>query len=220
VPKRERSAGNKTRRDLNSEVTRRDVLRAARRLFGRHGYAGTSLAAVVRAANVTTGAVYHHFGDKRGLFRAVAEDVEAEILQRIAAAEPAGAGPWDGFLACTSAMFDICTEPDVQRIVFQDAPNVFGATEWREIEMRYGFGAMYEALASLKAAGVIRAGSVEVLAPILMGALIEAANTIARAEDKPATLAEARQTVVGLLESLRVTDEATPAGKARPAPKR
>ena len=215
MPKRDRTTGNKTRRDLNSEGTRRAIRRAARRLFGRLGYAGTSLAAVVRAANVTTGAVYHHFGDKRGLFRAVAEDAEAEILERILAARPENADPWAGFLACTSAMFVVCTEPDIHRIVFLDAPNVFGATEWREIEMRFGFGAMHGALKSLKAAGLIRSGSVDVLAPILMGALIEAANTIARAEDKAATSADAHDTIVRLLESLRVSNEATTPAEAK-----
>jgi AcrR family transcriptional regulator len=162
---------------------------------------------VVRAAKVTTGAVYHHFGDKRGLFRAVAEGVEAEILERVLAASPQNADHWTGFLACTSAMLDICTEPDIHRIAFLDAANVLGAAEWREIEMCFGFGALHEALAVLKSTGIIRAGSVDVLAPILMGALIEAANTIARAKDKAATLADARQTIVKLLESLKVPSE-------------
>jgi hypothetical protein len=112
-------------------------------------------------------------------------------------------------------MFVVCTEPDIHRIVFLDAPNVFGATEWREIEMRFGFGAMHGALKSLKAAGLIRSGSVDVLAPILMGALIEAANTIARAEDKAATSADAHDTIVRLLESLRVSNEATTPAEAK-----
>jgi AcrR family transcriptional regulator len=216
VPKKDdRGAGPKTRRDLHSASTRRAICRAARRLFARKGYAATSLAEVVRAAKVTTGAVYHHFGDKKGLFRAVAEGVEAEILERVLAAGRDRADHWAKFLASTSAMFAVCTEPDVHRIVFLDAPNVLGAAEWRDVEMCYGFGALREALAALKAAGVIRVGPVDVLAPILWGALIEAANTIARADDKAATLAGARATVTRLLESLRTANE--PAAAPRPA---
>ena len=104
-------------------------------------------------------------------------------------------------------MFAVCTEPDIHRIVFLDAPNVLGAAEWRDVEMCYGLGAMRHALETLKAAGVIRTGSVDVLAPILMGALMEAANTIARADDKAATMAEARATVTRLLESLRTAND-------------
>lgn len=211
--KEDQRAGDKTRRDLHSEITRRAICRAARRLFGRKGYAGTSLAEVVRAAKVTTGAVYHHFRDKQGLFRAVAEGVEAEILERVLAAGRGVADVWARFLANTSAMLAVCTEPDVHRIVFLDAPNVLGAAEWRDVEMCYGRGALREALAALQAAGVVRAGSVDVLAPILMGALVEAANTIAGAPDKAATLAEARETVTRLLESLRT------AGKPAAAPR-
>jgi AcrR family transcriptional regulator len=214
VSQSEQKSRDKTRRDLHGESTRRAICRAARRLFGRKGYAASSLAELVRAAKVTTGAVYHHFGDKKGLFRAVAEEVEAEILKRVLAAGLPEADQWAKFLASTSAMFSVCTEPDIHRIVFLDAPNVLGAAEWRAVEMCYGFGAMREALAALKAAGIIRAGSVDVLAPILMGALIEAANTIARSDNKAATLAEARATVTGLLQSLRTTNQ--PSAGPRP----
>jgi AcrR family transcriptional regulator len=205
-----RKGSARTRRDVMSEGTRRAILRAARQVFARRGYAGTSLSAVVRAAKVTTGAVYHHFGDKQGLFRAVAEQVEAEILERILAAARPDTDPWTRFLVCTNAMFAICTEPDVHRIVFLDAPNVIGAAEWRAIEMRFGLGAMHQGLAELKDAGRIRAGSIDVLAPILMGALIEAANTIARAEPRKraATMTEAQATITRLLESLKVDREA------------
>lgn len=192
-----------TRRDQNSEATRRDILRAARRLFARDGYAATSLQAIVRAAKVTTGAVYHHFGDKKALFQAVAEAVEREILERISAAAREARSPWEQLIAGTTAMLAICAEPHIQRIAFVDAPNVIGAREWREIEMRFAFGAMRQVLDGLMRQGVIRSGSVDVLAPILLGATIEAATAVARAADQGAALAEARATIVRLLEALR-----------------
>lgn len=195
--------GARTRRDQNSEATRHDILRAAGRLFARHGYAGTSLDAIVRAAKVTTGAVYHHFGDKKALFQAVAEGVEREILERIALASRAESDPWARLLAGVSAMLGICAEPHIQRIAFIDAPNVIGAREWREIELRFAFGVLRQVLDGLQRAAVIRAGSVDILAPILLGATIEAATAAARADDKAAALAEARGTILRFLEALR-----------------
>jgi AcrR family transcriptional regulator len=194
----------KTQRDLHQESTRRTILRSARRLFAQKGYSSTTLDAVVRAARVTTGAVYHHFGSKTDLFRAVAEAIEVEILQRVGAATRDIKDPWSKLVSGISAMLEICCEPDIRRIVLVDAPNVIGGAEWREIEIKYGYGAMCEALAGLQAAGAIRPLPVSILAPMLLGALIEAANSIATAQDRVAALAAASEAISVLLEALRL----------------
>ena len=54
-----------------SASTRAALVKAARELFGTRGYADVPGDEVVKAAGVTRGALYHHFGDKQGLFRAV-----------------------------------------------------------------------------------------------------------------------------------------------------
>src|SRR5918997_2783844 len=60
-------------------ATRRALLDAARELFAERGYHGAAAEEIVRRAGVTRGAMYHHFGDKRGLFRAVVEEIETEV---------------------------------------------------------------------------------------------------------------------------------------------
>ena len=52
-------------------TTREALLRAARQLFGEHGFAGTPREDIVERAGVTRGALHHHFGRKEDLFRAV-----------------------------------------------------------------------------------------------------------------------------------------------------
>src|SRR5262245_24516709 len=89
-----KSSKQRTRHDLNSEATRAAITKAARRLFAKKGYAGTSLNEIVSAASVTTGAVYHHYGDKKGLFRAVVEDLEETMMTRILAQAAAEPDPW------------------------------------------------------------------------------------------------------------------------------
>ena len=73
-------------RSQHAEATRGAVLAAARRSFGRKGYAQASVDEIAAAARVTKGAVYHHFADKEALFRAVHAVVEAEAQARAAAA--------------------------------------------------------------------------------------------------------------------------------------
>jgi len=63
-------------------------------LFAEHGYAAVALEDVAHAARVTRGAVYHHFRNKDGLFRAVAEHLHETVASRVAtAAEKAGPDP-------------------------------------------------------------------------------------------------------------------------------
>jgi hypothetical protein len=92
----------------------------------------------------------------------------------------------------------------VRRIVLLDAPNVIGGAEWREIELRYGYGAMYRTLGALRAAGVVRPLPVDVLAPMLLGALIEAANSVATHQDKAAALEGAKASIAVLLQAIRL----------------
>src|SRR5882757_9990917 len=157
------SNGPARRRDANAEATRSLIIEKARSIFAERGFADAWLAEIVTAANVTTGAVYHHFSDKKGLFLAVAETVEADILKGVALAAARKSEPWEQLLAAVDATLEICAAPDVQRIVFIDAPTVIGPAAWREIELKYAFGGMRAALLGLISNGVIRPGSAEVL---------------------------------------------------------
>jgi AcrR family transcriptional regulator len=193
----------RTRHDLNSEATRSAVITAARRLFAKKGYAEASLNEIVAAAAVTTGVVYHHFGDKKGLFRAVVETLEAETMQRVAQEASGAPDAWATLERGLDATLEACLRPDIRRILFTDAPNVFGQSEWREIEKKYSYGAMVQILSQLKAAGSLRVESVEILAPILLGAMIEAASAVAAAANKKVALSEARTTIRAMLAALR-----------------
>jgi AcrR family transcriptional regulator len=190
-------------RDRHALTTRNLIIREARHVFGARGFADAQLSEIVTASRVTTGAIYHHFRDKKGLFLEVAKSVEAEIMEGVVRAAATKADPWEQLLAAIDAMLDICAKPDVQRIVFIDAPTVIGPSEWLAIEMQFAFGAMHQTLDALIAAGVIKFGNANALAPILLGALIEAAGVIAKAEDKVSAERDAREMVRRIFEALR-----------------
>ena len=139
----------KGRQAERSEQTRRVLLDVARRLFAEHGYAGTATEQVVRRAGVTRGALYYHFRDKRDLFRAVVEDLQQELLQRIQEEAAAPDDPWERLRAGLHTFLDACQEPAVQRIILLDAPSVLGWAEWRALDARYGFGLLRTAAPGL-----------------------------------------------------------------------
>lgn len=58
--------------------TRAQVLNAALDLFAHRGYFNTSVHDIQRAAGVSIGSIYHHFGDKEGLAKAL----HADLLER------------------------------------------------------------------------------------------------------------------------------------------
>jgi TetR/AcrR family transcriptional regulator len=55
----------------NPEVTRNRILEAATRAFAQNGFEGTSLGEILIKAKVSKRMVYHYYGNKEGLYRAV-----------------------------------------------------------------------------------------------------------------------------------------------------
>ena len=68
------------------ERTRQRILRAARREFVAKGFAGARVDAIARAASVNKRMLYHYFGDKEALFRAILREGIATNLDLVAAA--------------------------------------------------------------------------------------------------------------------------------------
>ncbi len=140
---------------------------------------------IVGAAGVTRGALYHQFGDKAGLFAAVYEEVESDIVAaimgRIATAAPAS--QLEAMRIGARLFLDECSSPKVQRIVLIDAPAVLGWDHWREVGMRYGLGVVEAMLVQAIADGVIPDQPTRPTAHVLLGALDEAALYVSRADD-------------------------------------
>jgi AcrR family transcriptional regulator len=201
---REQAAVRGTRRADQSQATRAALIAAAHGLFAEKGFAGVATEEIVRAAGVTRGALYHHFDGKRELFAAVYEDVERQLVERIAASAIASAGdPMEALQAGAEAFLDACEDPAVQRIALLDAPSVLGWERWREIGLRFGFGLVQATLQAAMEAGQIEAQPVSPLAHLLLGAIDEGAMLVARASDDGETRAQVGASVGRFLEALR-----------------
>ncbi|KAA8880485.1 TetR/AcrR family transcriptional regulator [Nocardia colli] len=192
-----------------SASTRGAVIRAARELFGRHGYGAVSTVAVAEAAGVSRGALYHQFGEKRDLFEAVFEDLERSLVEVIgtAVAEARAADPVAGLIVGCLAWLQASTAPEVQRIALLDGPAVLGWRLWREIELRHTIGLVENALAGAIAAGRIRPQPVRPLALLIVGALDEAAQYLAHSEDVPTDTRALHAVIEQLISGLAVDPE-------------
>jgi AcrR family transcriptional regulator len=194
-----------TLREERSVETRAALIAAGRELFAQRGYGAVATEEIVRRARVTRGALYHHFSGKDELFRAVVEEVERELTERIAGEAIGGAGdPWEAMGAGARAFLDASKEPAIQQIILLDAPAVLGWEAWREIGERYGLGLVQGTLEAAMDDGAIARQPARPLAHLLMGALDEAAMYVARANDTDAARVEMGETVQRLLEALRV----------------
>ena len=148
--------------------------------------------AIVAAAGVTRGALYHQFADKTALFDAVLEAVEADIAVRLAD-EVAAAGisdPVEALRQAVRSWLDICVEPEIHRIALIDGPSVLGWAHWREVCQRHVFGLVQGVVQSGIEVGRIRAQPARPLAHVLMGAGDEAALYVAEAADRTRARAE------------------------------
>jgi AcrR family transcriptional regulator len=190
-----------------AEATRTALIETARRLFAERGYAAVGTEEIVRSAGVTRGALYHHFAGKRELFQAVYEDVERQLVERIAAsAISSSADPLQALHAGAQAFLDACEDPAVQRIALVDAPSVLGWEAWREIGLRYGFGLVQATVQAAMDAGLIDQQPVEALSHLLLGAIDEGAMLIARADDGGTTRQQVGSSVTRFLDALRPRD--------------
>jgi AcrR family transcriptional regulator len=184
-------------------MTRAELLRVARELFAERGYASVGTEEIVRAAKVTRGALYHHFADKKDLFRAVHEQVEAELVEAIGQRIGPIEDPWELLVTGVDVFLDECADPVFMRISLLDAPAVLGWRDWREIDERYGLALVSASLGNAMDAGVLARQDLRSLSHLLLAALGEAAFLIANSDDPKAARKNVEPPLMALLEGLR-----------------
>lgn len=184
-----------------TQKSREALTAAAARLFAEQGYAATSTEAVLAAAGLTRGALYHHFRDKRDLFDAVCRRLHEETTAAVVDAAEARPDPVDGLIAGCLAFVDHVARPQARRILLVEAPSVLGWERWNEIDRAHGFGLLLDGVREAVAAGALD-GDPEVLAHLLNGGLNQAVVWAGQSGD-PAAMDRVRAGFVHLMETLR-----------------
>lgn len=184
-----------------SQETRAALIAVARELFAARGYADTPTGVIVERARVTRGALYYHFEDKAGLFRAVFADTDQAMLDTITQSiEQAEGDEWQRVMAGLHTFLEQCTTPTIQRILYIDGPIVLGAA-WPS---QRGLDFIRQSLAGLMRQEYCAAQPIEPLAYLIDGSLGLGALYIARAADKRTAREEIESALVALLSGLRI----------------
>lgn len=181
--------------------TRAKLIAAARQAFGTIGYADASMDDFTAAAGLTRGALYHHFGDKKGLFEAVVAEIDAEMNERLCAVSAKAPNRWQGFVDESVTYIEMALEPEIQRIMLHDGPAVLGdPARWPNANAC--ISSMKRSLMLLKEQGVVAEVDAEAAARMVSGASLYAAQWIASSDDPQTTSKKAVEAFKTLLGGL------------------
>ncbi|MBA2956197.1 TetR family transcriptional regulator [Nocardioides sp. MAH-18] len=198
-----------SRRQQYSAATKRTLVDVAEDLFTENGYAATSLDTIVAGADVTKGALYHHFSGKQALFEAVFERVEDDAARAIHQALKGHRDPWEKATAGLRAFLTVVQEPRYRRIVIQEGPAVLGYERYREQEERSTFANVLEIVRSVLSAGEweLEEDLQQTFARIFFGAMSSAGESVSDAPDPVAAAANVETAIGFILSGFRALAE-------------
>lgn len=194
TPRRSRAA-------MSADTTER-LIAVARRQFAEKGFAAVVMDELCAEADLTRGALHHHFGGKAGLFTAVVQHLLDEINQAIDARYATHADSWEGYIDTCLYYYDLLHEPALRRILLQGAPGVLGP-RLREMEEASYIGPMAQGLVELQQAGRLRAFDAVAMAHLLNGAMGDSGIWVIAQDDPQAAAERVKGALRCLMEGLQ-----------------
>lgn len=191
------------RRVETMEENRAKLIAAARKAFAEKGYAAASMDELTAQAGLTRGALYHNFGDKRGLLAAVVNQIDSEMASRAQEIGARSGEGWQALLAEGVAYIEMALDPEVQRIVLLDGPAVLGdPSQWPS--QSSCLQETRRAVERLIGQGVMMPVDPEAAARLLNGAALNAALWVAASDDPEGVLPKAVEAFRSLAGGLLV----------------
>lgn len=177
-------------REQKMAETRKKLIEVARRAFAEYGYTDTSMDKLTAEAGLTRGALYHHFGDKRGLFAAVVDQIDSQMAEYAQQHLEQPDDLWEGLLVEGQTYIQNALNPEFQRIVLRDGPAVLGDPAHWPSQNRC-LQSTRECVEQLLTAEQIKIVDPEAAAVLLNGAAMNAALWVASSEYPEQVLPEA-----------------------------
>lgn len=188
---------------MYAEATQAAILEQATALFAERGYASTSLEDVATAAQVTRGAVYHHFAGKQALFEAVVEQQEQLTIDRIAASMTGHDDAWDAAMAGIDAFMDACVDPVYSTIVWREGMTALGWDGLGACAEKYSLGLIEFSAKALVDAGYFEGRAFDTTVRMVFHMFGAAAMTIAETTEKERVRDECSDVVKRMFSGLR-----------------
>lgn len=138
---------------------------------------------LVAAAGITRGALYHHFEDKRALFRAIVTDEALAVADAIERNAPADLRPIDALLAGSEAYLDAMRVPGRTRLLLIEGPSVLGPADMKKLDEDNAARTLRSGLEAANKRSAPSSASLAALADLLSAAFDRAALAIDAGED-------------------------------------
>ncbi len=172
------------------EENRAKLINAARRAFAKKGFADASMDDLTADVGLTRGALYHSFGDKKGLLAAVVAQVDGEMAERAREAAAGASNDWDALIAEGAAYIGMALDPEVRRIVLLDGPAFLGdPSRWPS--QNACLDMTKRTVAGLVSSKVLKPVDIEAAARLLSGAALTAALWVAASDEPQSALPKA-----------------------------
>ncbi|QXB60836.1 TetR/AcrR family transcriptional regulator [Pantoea agglomerans] len=170
------------RRAETMEENRAKLIAAARKAFAKKGFAAASMDELTASVGLTRGALYHNFGDKKGLLAAVVAQVDGEMAQQAKAAASGVSDAWEKLVAEGIAYIRMAMDAEVQRIVLRDGPAFLGdPSQWPS--QNSCLEATRETITSLIDSGIMKPVDADAAAHLLNSAALNAALWVASSSE-------------------------------------
>ncbi|HEU4839165.1 MAG TPA: TetR/AcrR family transcriptional regulator [Micavibrio sp.] len=166
----------------NLEATRRVFLNIARKEFSTQGYYNASTAHIVEESGMARGSLYYHFGDKKGLFRAVYEELMTEMRDAVKKDVAGAKDSWDAFIVGGLKILDFCMTNEIRRIVI-DVHTALSYRERLEVLQRTLLYELRAVLQGVYKMGYFKGHDPRSLSIMIFGILSEGGRSLELADD-------------------------------------
>ena len=175
------------KRQAMMQENRLRLIEAGKRTFAAQGYAAASMDELTASVGLTRGALYHNFGDKKGLLAAVVHQIDSAMAQKAQEIGALKTDAWEALLAEGAAYIEMALDAEVQRIVLLDGPAVLGdPSQWPSQDSC--LQSTKRAVERLIAEGRMKRVDPEAAARLMNGAALNAALWVAASDDPATTL--------------------------------
>ncbi|WP_313019806.1 TetR/AcrR family transcriptional regulator [Atlantibacter hermannii] len=166
------------RRVETMEENRAKLIAAARKAFAKKGFAAASMDDITASVGLTRGALYHNFGDKKGLLAAVVAQIDGDMAQRAREMAASAGDEWERLLAEGIAYINMALDEEVRRIVLLDGPAFLGdPAQWPS--QNNCLESTRQCISAMLERGIIKPVDVDAAASLLNGAALNAAQWVA-----------------------------------------
>lgn len=166
------------RRVETMEENRAKLIAAARKAFAEKGFAAASMDDITASVGLTRGALYHNFGDKKGLLAAVVAQIDGDMAQRAREMAASAGDEWERLLAEGIAYINMALDEEVRRIVLLDGPAFLGdPAQWPS--QNNCLESTRQCISAMLEHGIIQPVDVDAAASLLNGAALNAAQWVA-----------------------------------------